>query len=213
MPPPFNGQVTVTVQVSGNVAFLSNGTPTVAPGRPIANAGVEASALNTGSGSTDDDGNCTITVLANLGETITVTAAATTYEGAAQSFTATGESASLEFVLPDNLEIIDQRCPLFDGTGSGAVDSQGNEYRYLARGYYYETTTSGQIQYFEPLGGGIYQCSTLSIELFPGDPNGEYDVGGEDFVVAIFYGKGVVYEQVGPGYYMTTGGAYFKPLP
>ncbi len=209
--PPPNGQVTVTitVHVSGNVAFLNNGVPTVAPG-PIAGADVSGGGP-TGSGAiTDAEGNCTFTVVAEQGASILVEATALTYVDAGQDINdATQGSVSLEFVLADNTDLTSQRSPLFDGTGAGTIDNQGNEYRYLGRGEYY-TMINGQLQIFLPFSGGIYWSPGLDIQYYNSDQFGNYDFGGADY---FSQETGILYQPVGPGYYLSASGDYFKPLP
>ncbi len=210
--PPSYGQVTVTitVHVSGNVAFLNNGIPTVAP-RPIAGAQVSGVGSTTsGEAITDAKGNCTFTVGAEQGSSVLVCATALTYVDACQDIQATVASASVEFVLADNTDLTSQRYPLFDGTGAGTIDNQGNEYRYLGRGEYY-TMINGQLQIFLPFGGGEYSSfSPYTIGYYNSDQYGNYDFGGVDYYSPQ---TGILYQPVGPGYYLSASGAYFKPLP
>jgi len=198
---------------------LINGVPTVAPGT-IGVASIVAAALTDSYGYTDENGNCTLTVTANLGGTVGVTADAWTYWAGTQGITVSGESGSVDIVLLDNTYYTALRCPLFDGTGSGVVDNEGNQYRYVGRGEYYMTTASGQIdgtpgQLFLPTGVNIYVSYGLQIGCYPGDPNFEYDPGGSGFVFEHTtepYTQ-VYYQQVSPGYYMSASGAFFMPLP
>lgn len=86
------------------------------------------------------------------------------------------------------------------------------------------TTPAGQIQIFQPFGGGVYQCDALYLEYYTGDPNGEYDPGGSGFVCPSSTKPDdyVYYQPVSPGYYVGSGGgsssvpaggAFFMPLP
>jgi hypothetical protein len=203
----------------GNVAFLKNGVPTVAFG-PIPDAQVyvdgQSEPVNT-----DENGNVTVSGPFGDGAEITVTADALTYiyTGSNATIPASGGTASLDIVLPDNTNVTTTRFPVFDGTGAGVVDNQGNQYQYLGRGEYY-TTINGQLQVFLPFGGGEWQCPALHLYIYPSDENGDYDFGGAYYTFAtgtVNMSEDVIaiYGQVSPGDWvdLSNSGIYFEPLP
>ncbi len=215
--PPLSAlEVTITGNVSGNVAFLNNGIPTVAPG-PISGVTVDAGGpLGDATATTDQQGNFTIyNVFVNPGETISVIASAGSYETESQDLTLSTASASVSFVLPDDPTIVNQRLPLFGGTGNGAVDQAGNQYHYLGRGGYY-ATIGGQTEYFIPIGQEDYYCAALGIEYYPSADDGTYEFGSAYFACVENGQLAVLYGPVGGGVYMSLGSGpseYFKPLP
>jgi hypothetical protein len=215
--PPLINSITVTVM--GNVAFLKNGVPTVAFG-PIPDAQVYVDAQSEPV-NTDENGSVTVTGDFGDGAEITVEADALTYI-ATHSYAAipaSGGTASVDIVLPDNTNVTTTRFPVFDGTGAGVVDNQGNQYQYLGRGEYY-TTINGQLQVFLPFGGGEWQCPALHLYIYPSDENGDYDFGGAYYTFAtgtVNMSEDVIaiYGQVSPGEWvdLSNSGIYFEPLP
>jgi hypothetical protein len=213
---PFGYFVIITGHVSGNVAFLDNGIPTVAPG-PIAGASVSAGELNM---KTDQQGNFTSYVEVDRpGELIGADAFALTYLVAYQNVTWQPgvTTVSISLVLPDDPNAVSQRLPLFDGTGDGVVDQAGNQYHYLGRGEYY-ATIGGQTEYFVPIGEPEdYACAALGIEYYTSSNLGVYENGGGYFSRKEIRNGGLqaIYAPEGGGVYGTGGTNlyYFKPLP
>ena len=228
---------TITGHVSGNVAFLDNGIPTVAPG-PIAGAEVGVSgALQNGSATTDQQGNFTISnVVADSGQSIVVCASGLTHLIACQGVILSPSPSvrfvpsddpnfsfkayvTISFVLTDDPNAVAQRFPPFDGTGDGAVDQAGNQYHYLGRGEYY-ATIGGQIEYFLPAGPEDYYCAALELGYYSSDDQGNPEAGGDGRYFTCKQNNQnpvivAIYQSAGGGVYTSVGtnGYYFKPLP
>lgn len=223
---PTNDSFTITGTVTGSVASLNNGVPTVAPG-PVAGAQVTALAAGASyEAVTDENGNFTITVSSDSidpGISVQVSCVLLTYNTAELDVTAPASGATVSgvnFALADDTTLTTQRCALLEGTGDGVKDNLGNEYRYLGRGEYY-ATINGQLRIFVPTGNGIYNYqdtsnSALSFGFHASDANGNYDQAGDDWALVSASGALlVVFEPDGPGTFVdqASSSIYFKPLP
>jgi hypothetical protein len=206
--------VTITGHVSGNIAFLKNGIPTVAPG-PIANAGVVVTGYTDANGTTDQQGNFTLSLQVLPGESIGVYVVALGYISGAKIIPFSMATAvSISITLPDDPLIVDHRMPLFDGTGDGAVDQAGNEYHYLGHGEYY-ATIGGQTEYFTPqFDNERYYCAALNLFYYASDIEGTYGLNGGFFTLARGEERLAIYESVGGSVYVNINepSSYFKPL-
>jgi hypothetical protein len=223
---PTNASFTIAGTVTGSVASLNNGVPTVAPG-PVTGAQVTALAAGASyDADTDENGNFTITVSSasiNPGSSVQVSCVLVTYETAELNVTAPASGATVsgvDFALSDDTALTTQRCSLFDGTGDGVKDNLGNEYHYLGRGEYY-ATFSGQLRIIVPTGNGIYSYQdtsdpAMSLGFRTSDLNGNYDQAGADWALVNADGALLlVFEPDGAGAFVdvASSGIYFKPLP
>ena len=123
--------------------------------------------------------------------------------------------ANVSFVLADDPKAVNQRLPIFDGTGDGAVDQAGNQYHYLGRGEYY-ATMGEQTEYFVPFSRPEdYYCAALDPEYYSSDDQGSPETGGPYFACKENGQLVALYQSAGGGVYTTggTNGFYFKPLP